>query len=239
MKIELDIHTHTIASGHAYASLNEMAAAAKLQGLKLMAMTDHGPAMPGGAHIYHFHNLRQLPKEINGVRVLKGVEANIVGYNGDIDINTQVLEEMEFVIASFHSPCIEPSNIHDTTKALMNLMENKYVNVIGHPEDSRYKFELEPVIKAAKDTGTLLEINNSSLLPTTFRENSRPGLISILDVCAKYDLPIVMGSDAHYTTSVGRFDKSLALLEEIGYPEELIMNRSAEEFLTYINRNRL
>lgn len=239
MNIEVDIHTHTVASGHAYASLNEMVSSAKEKGLKVMAMTDHGPAMPGGAHKYHFHNLRVLPNIIDGVRVLKGVEANIIGYNGEIDISTEILSELELVIASFHSPCIEPSDIKNTTKTLMNLMDNPLVDVIGHPEDSRYKFELDTVIKAAKDTETLLELNNSSLLPTTFRENSREGLIAMLETCAKYQVPIVMGSDAHFTTSVGRFDKALALVDELGFPRELIMNSSGENFLEYINRKRV
>lgn len=238
MNIELDIHTHTIASGHAYSTLNEMAMAASEKGLKIMATTDHAPAMPGGAHLYHFHNLRIIPPIMNGVRILKGVEANIIDLNGSIDLPTEVLNEMEFVIASFHSPCIEPSTKIKTTESLLNLMSNKYVNVIGHPEDRRFDFEYETVIKAAKETSTLLELNNSSLLPTTFREGAREGIIKILEVCAKEDLSIVMGSDAHHTSTVGRFDMAINLIEEIGFPKELILNSSSENFLEYISRKR-
>ncbi len=237
MITELDIHTHTIASGHAYSSLNEMAAAASDKDLKIMATTDHGPAMPGGAHIYHFHNLRVIPKIISGVRILKGVEANIINFHGDLDVSNEILSEMEFVIASFHGPCIEPSTPNKTTDALLALMNNKYVDVIGHPEDSRFSFDHRAVIKMAKETGTLIELNNSSLLPTTFRENCREGLTKILEVCGAEEVKIVMGSDSHHTSSVGKFDTALKLVDEINFPKELIINNSADEFLKYIKRD--
>lgn len=233
MKIELDLHTHTIASGHAYSSLNEMISAASDNGLKLMGTTDHAPAMPGGAHMYHFHNLRIIPEYLYGVRVLKGVEANIINYHGELDIPLEVLSELDIVIASFHAPCIEPSTPNKTTDALISLMNNPHVDIIGHPEDKRFSFDLVNVIKASKESKTLLELNNSSLLPTTFREGSRDGYIKILEICAREDVPIVMGSDAHHTSAVGRFDKALELVHEIGFPKELIINSSAQRFLEY------
>ncbi|QEN03290.1 phosphatase [Thiospirochaeta perfilievii] len=237
MNLELDTHTHTVASGHAYSSLNEMALAASQKGLKIMATTDHGPAMPGGAHIYHFHNLRVIPKLISGVRILRGVEANIIDYTGRLDIPTDILSEMELVVASFHGPCIEPSTPIKTTEALINLMENKNVDIIGHPEDSRYRFDYVNVVKKAKESKTLLELNNSSLLPTTFRENSREGLIKILEICGNEGAKIVLGSDSHHTSSVGRFDMAIKLIDEIGFPKELVINQDSDEFLNYISRD--
>ena len=233
MKIELDTHTHTIASGHAYSSLNEMAFAASEKGLKYLATTDHGPAMPGGAHLYHFHNLRIIPEYLYGVRILRGIEANIVNYLGELDINIDTLKQLDVVIASFHAPCIGTSNLKRTTDALLNLMENPYVDIIGHPEDRRYSFDVKSVVKAAKKNKKLLEVNNSSLLPTSFREGCREGYIKILEECAAEDLPIIMGSDAHHTSSVGRFDMALGLINEIDFPKELIMNSSGEKFLKY------
>lgn len=238
MNIELDTHTHTISSGHAYSSLNEMALSAKENGLKIMATSDHGPAMPGGAHIYFFHNLRCLPKIIHGVRILKGVEANIVDYTGKLDLHPEVLSELEFVIASFHGPCIETLNFNQTTNALLNILDNKNVNVLGHPEDSRFSFDYKSVIKKAKETNTLIEVNNSSLLPTTFREGCREGLIKILEVCAEEEVNIVLGSDAHHTSSVGRFDMALGLINEIHFPENLIINRSATNFMDFIKKDK-
>ncbi|MGL1891700.1 MAG: phosphatase [Spirochaetaceae bacterium] len=234
MNLEVDVHTHTTASGHAYSSLNEMAEAASKKDIKIMGTTDHGPKMPGGAHLYHFHNIRVIPEFISGVRILKGIEANIIDFKGGLDAPVELLKEMELVIASFHGPCIEPAGITKTTDALLKLMENRYVNIIGHPEDRRFKFDLESVVSSSKTNKTLLEVNNSSLLPTTFREDSRNGIISILEECGRQSVQVVFGSDAHHTSSVGRFDMVKALIKEIGFPESLIINRSSSEFLKYI-----
>ena len=54
MKIEVDTHCHTIASGHAYSTIVENAKAASEKGLKMIAITDHGPAMPGTFHEAYF-----------------------------------------------------------------------------------------------------------------------------------------------------------------------------------------
>ena len=62
MKVELDCHTHTVSSGHAYSTWQENAHVAASRGLKLIANTDHAPSMPGGAHEYYFQNLGSLPK---------------------------------------------------------------------------------------------------------------------------------------------------------------------------------
>ena len=71
MKIEADLHTHSVASGHAYSTISELALAAAERGLKMIAITDHGPAIPGGPHLYHFSNLKVLPEYLHGVRLLK------------------------------------------------------------------------------------------------------------------------------------------------------------------------
>ena len=57
MKIELDVHTHTIASGHAFSTLQEMAQAAADKGLKVLGITEHSPGIPGTCHPIYFRNL--------------------------------------------------------------------------------------------------------------------------------------------------------------------------------------
>lgn len=70
-KLVVDTHTHTVASGHAYSTIIENCIEASKKGIELIAMTDHGPAMPGGPHIFHFGNLKVIPRYIHGVEVLK------------------------------------------------------------------------------------------------------------------------------------------------------------------------
>ncbi|MCL2388696.1 MAG: PHP domain-containing protein, partial [Defluviitaleaceae bacterium] len=87
MRFVLDVHCHTVNSGHAYSTVSENAAHAAQIGMECIGISDHAPGMPGGAHIYHFSNLWSLPEIINGVRVFKGAECNIMNINGDLDLS--------------------------------------------------------------------------------------------------------------------------------------------------------
>src|SRR3712207_8672658 len=74
MKYILDLHTHTIASGHAYTTLLENAKYASEIGLKILGTTEHGPKMPHAPHIWYFYNYKVLPRKIYGVTMLHGCE---------------------------------------------------------------------------------------------------------------------------------------------------------------------
>ena len=78
MRVEIDTHTHTLASGHAYNTLNEMAQAAADKGLKGLAITEHAPEMPGTCHLFYFQNLRIVPRKKYGIELLLGTELNIM-----------------------------------------------------------------------------------------------------------------------------------------------------------------
>ena len=239
MKILADTHTHTISSGHAYSTITENAKAASEKGLKMIAMTDHTAGVPGGAHEFHFSNLGAVPKEISGVRILKGAEVNIMDYEGSLDVDNELLERLELVIASLHPPCIDFADIDSITNAVEKAMENPYVSIIGHPGDNRYPLHFERIVKKSKETNTILEVNNASLKPGGFRPGVRESLIEILKYCKEYDMPIIIGSDAHYMTAVGAVEESIALLEEVDFPERLVLNTDPELLLEFISRKRL
>lgn len=233
----LDIHCHTVSSGHAYSTLEENIKVAAQKKMRLLAITDHAPAMPGGAHLYYFYNMRILPEVIRGVRILKGAEANIIDYKGQIDLDAEVLENLEIVIASLHPPCLEFGTESQHTQTLLEVMKNPKVNIIGHPGDVRYNFNIKEVVSASKETGTLLEINNSSLKPTSFRPGGDVMIRRIIEECILQGVPLVMGSDAHYSADVGNFTEASALLMELGFPAENIINNSVEKLLSLLKIN--
>ena len=82
MKALIDLHTHALSSGHAYSTVKENIEYAKINNLKYYGISDHGINMPGGPHLFYFQNLKVIPSEVNGVRVLRGMEANIIDYDG-------------------------------------------------------------------------------------------------------------------------------------------------------------
>jgi len=229
--IAIDTHTHSLVSGHAYSTLEEMAQAANKKNLTGFVLTDHSPGMPGGPHRLYFYNLHVLPRKIHGALVFRGAEANIIDSKGTIDLDDELLPLLDLVIASFHIPTFEPQRIKDHTLALVNAAKNPYVKVLGHPDDNRYPYDISEVVRTAGETGTLIEMNNSSLCPGGFRQGAAENYKTILAECRKEGVMITVASDAHYSSRVGDVSYCQAMLEELKFPEELIANTTLERFL--------
>ena len=96
MKDILDLHTHTIASGHAYNTLYEMAQAAADKGLAVYGCSEHAPSMPGTCHEFYFTNFKVLPRVIRGVPVLMGAELNILDFEGHVDFSGATVRGLDF-----------------------------------------------------------------------------------------------------------------------------------------------
>ncbi|SHJ31244.1 putative hydrolase [Clostridium cavendishii DSM 21758] len=224
----IDLHCHTLASGHAYSTLDENIREASNKGLKVIGISDHGPNMPGGPHTFYFNNLRVLPKVIYGVKVLKGIEANIIDFDGNLDVDEYVLSNLDYAIASLHTPCIESGNKEECTNAVIKAMDIPKVKVIGHPDDSRFPLDYERLVAAAKKKGVLLEINNSSLKVDSYRAGARENLIQLLKLCEKQDVKVILSSDAHIHYEIADFKNCINLIEEVDFPKKLIANYNAD-----------
>ena len=235
-KSVLDLHTHTIASGHAYCSLREMAKAASDKGLEILGITEHAPMMPGSCQRFYFHNLKVVPRNLYGVELLLGTEVNIMDTQGNLDLVQKDHQELDLVIASMHTPCMKPGTIQENTYAYQKVLANPAVNIIGHPDDGRFPVDFKTLVRTASDYGKVLEVNNHSLDPECARQNAREHDLEMLNWCKEYGVPIVMSSDAHFDTLIGEFPNIYPLLEEAGFPENLILNYSAEKLRPFVNR---
>ena len=228
IKDVMDTHTHTIASGHAYSTIRENAAAAGRKGLELIAVTEHAPRMTGSCQAIYFQNLKVVDRHAYDVELLMGVELNILDERGTVDLTEETLAKMDLAIASLHMPCIAPGSREYNTQACLNVMKNPRIHILGHPDDPRYPVDYRAIVQGAKEYGMLLELNENSLRPGGSRKNARPQDEEMLKLCMEYQVPIVIGSDAHVDTDVGRHELAHALLEEMNFPEELVINRSVE-----------
>lgn len=233
-KYLLDAHTHTVSSGHAYSTITENARYAADTGLSLICMTDHAPKMPGSCGKLHFVNQHVIPDKIFGVEILKGVELNIMNHNGDVDLDDALLERLDVIIASLHPPCIRMDKDGDFTDAIINTMKNKYVNIIGHPGDVRYPFNIPAVVEAAKIYNVALEVNNTSFSPKNSRCGGDEVVVEMLKECKKQGVSIVLGSDAHYCTYIGGFADCEKILKLADFPDELVLNTDVEKFKSFI-----
>ena len=171
MKDLLDVHMHTLASGHAYNTIREMIAAGSKKGLALVGIADHAPAMPGSTHRFYFENLRIFDREAYGkeagVELLMGVELNILNTTGKVDLEEKALRSVDYAIASLHDPCINPGTELDNTTAIMSAMWVPQVKIIGHPDNPKFPVDFDQIAKAAAERHVLLECNNSSYRPGT------------------------------------------------------------------------
>ena len=234
MQIRVDGHTHTVSSGHAYSTVTENARAAAAAGMELLLTTDHGPAMEGAPRPIYFLNQFTVGRHLCGVKQVHSVELNILDYDGNIDLTKYYLGYVDMAIASFHPVCLKPGTVAQNTSAYLGAMENPWVRIIGHPANGQMPVDYEALVLGAKRTGVLLELNNSSISPMSWRANSWENATTMLKLCMKHDVPISLGTDSHFHSAVGKFPYCLQLMEEVGFPEELVANTSASKYLQLI-----
>lgn len=218
-----DFHTHTIFSSHAYSTVTENAAAAAKCGLLAMACTDHAEALPDSGHYWHFTNMNNLPPIIEGVRVLHGMEANVIGFDGQIDAPPQHRQQLDLVIASMHGGFMPNGSIEEITNAWAAIAADPDIDIIGHSGAPRFAYEYEAVIPLFGQYGKVVEINEGSF---RVRSDSYENCKRIAGLCKQHGVRIAVNSDAHFHTYVGQFAKSVAMLNEIQFPPELIVNNS-------------
>ena len=194
--IQGDLHSHTIASDGGNTIL-EMAKAAQKLGLKYLLISEHTNILKiaGGLSerqlLDHFKEIDRINKKLDGITLLKGMEANIL-HNG-IDIGRTVLKEADVVVASIHGGM--KGSKEEMTGRIIIAMENEFVNIIGHPTGRNmpkrfgYELDFEKIFDVAKRTKTALEIN------------SQPKRLDLRDIHVKAAIEagvkLVISTDSH------------------------------------------
>ena len=231
----LDVHTHTVMSGHAYSTIQEMAMEASRRGLDILGITEHAPELPGACDPIYFRNLHVVPREMYGVQLLLGVELNILNCRGDISLDEGYYGRMDLCIAGIHSLCWEGGTREENTEGMLRVIRNPWVHIISHPGDGTADLDFGPLVLASGESRTLLEINNSSLIPVRGKASARANNVEILRLCRRHGVPVILGSDAHISFSIADYRYLWELLDETDFPQELVMNDKPDEFLAYIN----
>ncbi len=230
MKTKLDVHTHTVASGHGYSTIQEMARAVADLGLSILGITEHGPGIPGTCHPIYFRNLICVPRELYGVRLMLGAELNILNTQGELDLDEEHLRMLDLRIAGIHSVCWQGGTLEENTAGVIKTMFNPYVQIISHPGDGSAPLDFEQLVLTSKETHTLLEINNHSLAPARHKTKARSNNLELLRLAKKHQVPVILGSDAHFSTMIAQYDRLQPLLEETAFPDELIVNNDTKRF---------
>ena len=256
IRILTDTHTHTIFSQHAYGTMKENIDAAVETRLEAIGITDHYSNMFWPVDRFenfgNFCNRKAVPKEWKGVKVFHGVEADIIDTKGhlfgyDRDLKDTYMKgfdgswldlicmNTDYAIGSVHGmDFLEGTTESQVTDMYCKVLENPHVMILGHIGRSKHTFDLETVLACAKEKGKLVELNQ----PSINRNNGyREGFATrMLTKCAEMGVGISVGTDAHSPFDVGRFDSAISLLNEVDFPEELIMIRNLKSLMSVLDR---
>ena len=237
-KIYGDYHTHTVGSDGEN-SASEMICAAKEQGLQEVAITDHGPRKIKGLKVKHWARVRAEAERAsaeNEIKTYFGIESNIVGTDGKIDVPQNELGNLDILLMGVHC-VVRPANlktlfgffipnwfwcalrwtpkrrIKKNTEIAKRAIMNNDIDIWTHP-NRYFKLNVLEVAKVCAERGTLVELNGKriSFRPIDFER--------MLAVGAKF----IISSDSHSTRQVGHADRVFEFLKYCDYKDGDIIN---------------
>lgn len=235
MNIISDMHTHTLVSHHAYCTVMEICRQANELGLEAVAITDHAYGMPDAANKWHFGGMWVIPRKLHNVFVFRGAEANIMNYDGIIDLTASDINKLDYVIASLHTYCLSPGSIDDHTRAYENVINNSDIDTIGHPGEIEFPFDYDYIVSLCAKKGVNIELNTHAIYKSP---ESMQNYRRLAELCTKHGTNIVVASDAHFVTEIGNFAIVLDMLDSIGFSPDLVINSNLVKLIDYINSKK-
>lgn len=237
-----DYHTHTLHS-HGQGTVRQNAEAAYQRGLREVGIADHGPATRWGLGVESIETYRRIRREVDecneaygGMKVLLGCEANLIDYEGHLDVPLSAQKNLDKVLAGFHR-MIRPKHALQgidfvafdalagwsgparrrsrttNTKAVIEALYRNRIDILTHP-GLNIRIDTAELAKASVKTGTSLEINC----------HHARDLLDFVRVAAAQGAQFVIDSDAHHPSGVGRLDHGIDIAERAGLTPDQIAN---------------
>ncbi|MBE5758170.1 MAG: PHP domain-containing protein [Clostridiales bacterium] len=235
MKLSGDFHTHTTYT-HGKSSIEENVKQAENLGLKAIAITEH---CYNSMYAIKRGDLSKICDEIDdlkdkySVKIYKGIEANLISRNGDIDIEDSELEKLDLVILGFHKmtrstlaerlkfflPNIlfkkkSQKRIDINTNAYLKAMDKHRVSILAHLNYGGCKVDVERLAKSCIDKGIYIELNGKRI---NFSKSE-------IDTMVKLGVKFIINSDAHSKFAVGKNHRAFNLVEKYKIPLNQIAN---------------
>ena len=233
------LHCHTRYSDGSN-SVEELALACRAAGYAYVGITDHSAAaayaggLGAGDLERQVDEIEALNARIDGIRVLKGVEADVL-QDGRVDFDEQVLARLDFVIASVHTRF--GMGREEMTRRILRAMDNPFVTILGHPTGrlllarDPYPVDLDAVMEKAAATGIALEINaDPHRLDLDWRTAAAARTAGAM---------LSIGADAHNVAGLDNVTYGIGIARKAGLGRHDILNTlPVEEFLAFAGRRR-
>ncbi len=231
--LEVDFHVHSHFSKCGVHSVLELLTRAKDLGLKGLAITDHGPALESTTPFTFFDRLFDpLP----GIRLLKGMECNIVDEQGAIDLLPKHLKYIDVILLGIHPNTPGGRDeLYYTDLLIRTMRRNPYIDIITHANEPAFPVDFVRVAQEAQALGMAMELNNSRVsLSRSQPEVTDRMLRAIKDV----ECRIVLCSDTHTINELGRDEAVRPLLKRFGISDEAVVNSTAERAFAFVEERR-
>lgn len=242
--LKIDLHIHTIASGHAYNTILEYINRAKELKMKIIGFSEHGPSMNGSANKTYFNCLNRLPRKIGNLVILRGIEANVINKNGDIDISDKIIKNrLDYVMAGLHKGTgLKIGDEKYNTMALVNAIKSGKINMLSHPFlNNIIPFDVERVCAEACRNNVLLEINIHYVSDYISEPQTKKSIIENLKLLVQtvkhYKKKVIVNTDAHNIWELGDDSPLKKIKKEIGLTNDLIINNYPKELLKLLKIN--
>ncbi|MDO4285742.1 MAG: PHP domain-containing protein [Eubacteriales bacterium] len=233
--IPIDLHTHTVASGHGTTdTIADLAKAAAAKGMTVLGISDHGPKTFCAGTPSYFRSLALSPRQRSGVRILCGAELNILN-GGELDLSQDIQAGLDYVIVSMHRPPRRPASREENTADYLRALSQPCVRILGHCDNTQFPCDYEAIVRACETNHVIVEVNESSLMPGGYHQvpgvDTRENYRRLLTLCRERSLPVLLSSDSHGRSRIGEMPQCEQLVRELDYPEFLIVNHHLELLL--------
>jgi putative hydrolase len=235
---QIDLHIHTTASGHAFGTLSEYVESAAKNGMKAIAITDHGPNMKGASGAAYFSTLCfMVPSMIEDIRIFKGIEANILDTDGTLDVSFDAKPNLDLVLAYLHPfTAYRDAGAKTNTRAIISAIErNPCIDIISHPLTPWYATDIKEIALAGCEQGIALELNENVFRSYRIDEAKIEVLIgTVLANKGRF----VISSDTHHVSALGTDSESVRIVEKYGIPHTSILTYSLQATMDFVTSRK-
>ena len=231
--LDVDLHTHTFFSACGIHTHMEILTRAKALGMTAVAITDHGSELSPRVSSPFFDRLNA---PLDGIRLLKGIECNLVDGDGRIDLPMNRLAYLDIVLLGIHPNTPTGLGKSAYTRMMIHAIDhNPAVDILTHLNDVSYPVDFREVIGAASARGVAIELNNSKTLL-----KRSPGELTgeLVNTAKEIGAQMVVTSDMHALEELGDDTAVTPFLKDAQFPEDRLISLSAQTAFSFIDKRR-